>query len=316
MSRALIDADILRYEVGFGSEWTDEDGEKVINPFEKVAEMFDQRIDEICAATETDEEPHIYITADTGVVSILNRERKRQGKEPLSYFPNYREEVATTKVYKGNRVKAKPFHFNNLTAYIVSKYNYKIAVGIEADDLLSIEHVQDPEGTIICSRDKDLRITPGMHYGWECGKQPSFGPEKISEFGYLELGKGKVIGGGLMFFYSQMLTGDAVDNIPGLPKIGPVAAYKALSECQSEEELFDITTALYKEKIGDNWKEYFLEQADLLWIMREVHPDGAIGYDREGLKMGGVHRPTQRFYVWVPEEVRTTTRRDREEVPY
>src|SRR5690606_18373771 len=119
-------------------------------------------------------------------------------------------------------------HYDNLTAYIFGKYDVKVAVGMEADDLMSVDQWEAVKAgrldTIICSRDKDLRITPGMHFGWPCGKQPQFGPCRVTELGEIELknnGK-KLIGTGLKFFYSQVVTGDTTDNYPGLPKGGPV----------------------------------------------------------------------------------------------
>src|SRR3546814_8237009 len=92
---------------------------------------------------------------------------------------------------------------------------------------------------ISCSRDKDLRINPGLHYRWECGKQLADGPTFVTELGHLELSSGtskKLRGSGLKFFYAQLITGDTVDNISGLPKHGPVRAFNELSECGTEED--------------------------------------------------------------------------------
>ncbi len=182
-------------------------------------------------------------------------------------------------MYKGNRKKPKPFHYDNLTAYIMGKYECRMAIGLEADDLMSIDQwARVKEGkldTIICSRDKDLRITPGMHFGWPCGKQPQFGPRRVTEVGDLELKGGKkLVGTGLKFFYSQVLMGDGVDNIPGLPRMGPVKAYKALSECETEEDLYRTTASLYEGHYGPDWKAHMQEQCDLLWMVRELDEEG------------------------------------------
>src|SRR3546814_9056731 len=126
--------------------------------------------------------------------------------------------------------------------------NCVVTEGMEADDKICIdqyadilEHQYGEMNVISCSRDKDLRINPGLHYRWECGKQLADGPTFVTELGHLELSSGtskKLRGSGLKFFYAQLITGDTVDNISGLPKHGPVRAFNELSECGTEEELF------------------------------------------------------------------------------
>jgi 5'-3' exonuclease len=162
---------------------------------------------------------------------------------------------------------------------------------MEADDLMSVyQYERVKQGhldTIICSRDKDLRITPGMHFGWPCGKQLQFGPSRVTDMGELELKGGKkLVGAGLKFFYSQVLTGDAVDNYPGLPGCGPVAAHKSLHDCETEAELFERVAGLYQKKCGDTWREDMLEQCRLAWMVRELDEEGYpvqyVMYDERG----------------------------------
>lgn len=275
----LIDADVLRYEIGFSGEYVDDNGEKQVNDFEFVAELFDQRIKEICAEVWATEPPVLYITNDRRLHKKVNKKLKKEGKEELEYQPNFRDKVAVAKEYKGNRKADKPFHYDNLTAYIFGKYDVKVAVGMEADDLMSVDQWAAVKAgrldTIICSRDKDLRITPGMHYGWPCGKQPQFGPSRITELGELELKNGKkLVGTGLKFFYSQVVTGDVTDNYGGLPKGGPVLAYKHLHDAEDEAQLFERVAALYQEKFGDEWRDKMLEQCRLAWMVRELDEEG------------------------------------------
>lgn len=270
MVRPLIDGDLLRYEVGFASQSTDEEGLLFVHSFDTALEHLDKRLNEIQVALETEEPPLIYLTSDEKLVTKLNK--RGAG---LEYKPNFREAIAKTKPYKANRTGNKPYHYDNLTQHLINCFDCKLAIGLEADDLLSIDHNLHPDSTAICSRDKDLRITPGLHYGWSSGNNRSFGPRKIDALGYLERQPdGKVRGGGLKFFYSQLLTGDSVDNIPGIPKYGPVKAYKLLHECESEEELFKNVAAIYIDVVGENWRDYFKEQAGLLWMIQELDPEG------------------------------------------
>lgn len=291
--KALIDSDVLRYEIGFSGQSLDKDtGELIIMGFDRVAEMFDQKVKEIEAEVWATEPSVLYITNDRRLHKRVNKERKKKGLEELEYQPNFRDAIATEKVYKGTRKNEKPFHYDNLTAYILSKPNVKVAVGMEADDLMSIDQWSRlKEGyldTVICSRDKDLRITPGYHFGWACGKQAQFGPRRVTEMGEIFLkGPSKIVGTGLKFFYSQVVTGDTVDNVPGLPGGGPAMAHKNLAECSSEEELFNATAALYQKKFGDEWHSKMNEQCQLLWMVRELDEEGNpvhyVMFDKRGV---------------------------------
>ena len=278
--KPLIDSDVLRYEIGFSAEYIDEDtGEKIIRDFDFCASLFDQKVKEICGEVWATEPPTLYLTNDRRMHRKANKQRKKEGLEELEYTPNFRDAVAEKKVYKGNRKNEKPFHYDNITAYILANYETKVAVGMEADDLMSIDQwARVKEGhldTIICTRDKDLRITPGLHFGWSCGRQDQFGPTRVTEIGSLELKGGKkLVGTGLKFFYSQAITGDGTDNIPGLPRGGPALAYKSLHDCETEAELFARVAGLYEDKFGDNWRAEMLEQCRLLWMVRELDEGG------------------------------------------
>lgn len=191
------------------------------------------------------------------------------------HVTNFRYAVAKSKPYKGTRKNPKPYHFENLFLHMLTDYNVVLSSGgLEADDEISIasmEAQERGEEVIICSRDKDLRITPGWHYSWECGKQYSLGPHKTDELGtLLKNHSGKVYGYGLSFFLFQLLAGDSADNIPGLPKIGEVKAYKALEPLLGDKEaMVTLVKDLYKDTLGRESKEYFLEQAQLLWIRQK-----------------------------------------------
>lgn len=278
----LIDGDILLHELGWSAQFKDkETEEEILFDFDKVSEMLDEKIRLICFDVDATEKPIIFITNSETITNSVNRLRKWQGEGPLEFVPNFRYDVAKTKPYKGTRKNPKPFHFYNIIAYLMANYDVRISEdGLEADDMICIHQSHSDEETIICSRDKDLRICPGWHFSWECGNQRAVGPTETDELGWLEkheehdeetgkLKKRKIFGYGLSFFYFQMLTGDTADNIPGLPKWGEVKAYDLLSELKTKEELFKAVKTAYKETMGDKAKEYFIEMASLLWMIQE-----------------------------------------------
>ena len=250
--KPLIDADILRYEVGFGAEtgWQTEDE---LPPWPYVEEMLHYRIDKICADVVATEPPVLYIT---------------EGR-------TFRFDIAKKKPYKGTRKEHKPWHFNNLTVYFKDVLKCEIVTGIEADDAMAIRHM-GPEETIICSRDKDLKQLPGPYYSWELGRQPSFGPEVITKEGSLTLSEDNktLTGTGLPFFYAQVLIGDKSDNIPGLPGCGPVRAFELLGDVTTED-LYTEVKLEYQDNYEADWEEELLEQGRLCWMTRRLHEDGS-----------------------------------------
>lgn len=262
MFKCLIDADVIAYEISSCGEYKDENGELQIREWDFVRELVDQRInliEEACFATEPST---LFFTADEALIKMWNKFHE----DKLTYKENYRVRVAKAKPYKGTRRPEKPFHFHNVRAYLLSAYDCQLAVGCEADDLICIWLTSD-EHYIACSRDKDLRQVAGWHYSWPCGKQEEWGPKKVEGVGELYLDGNKVRGTGPKFFYYQLLVGDSVDNIPGLPGCGPKKAYEALSQWNDESELRSCAYLLYAQKglIDD----YLQEQHDLLYILRK-----------------------------------------------
>jgi len=270
--KCLIDADVLVYELAFCGQSVDEETEElVVRGFEFVAELLDQRIKEIVEECWA-ESCTLYLTNDKKLQRMLERRAKTLGESVEPYVPNFREHIAVSKPYKGTRAQEKPFHRDNIRAYILEHYDCIVANGMEADDLMAIHQT---DSTTICTRDKDLRMVEGMQFGWPCGKQPQFGPLKVEGVGSIELVNRKEIKGyGPKFFYSQLITGDKVDNIPGLPRGGAVMAYDMLADLETEEEMLEAVKAKYEEKLGEGWDTYLLEQGRLLWMVRELDDEG------------------------------------------
>lgn len=272
----LIDGDLFLHEMGWSGQFKDKDtGEEILLDFDHVASLIENKLQIIKLETESDKDPIIFLSDNSWLNSMRNKRRKWLGEEEIEYVPGFRYEVAKTKPYKGTRKNPKPFHFKNITSYFLGEYNTIVSRdGLEADDELCIYQCAN-EDTIICSRDKDLRICPGWHYSWECGNQYAMGPNHTDRLGWLEQLGDKTVGFGLAFFYYQMLVGDAADNIPGLPGCGDKKALKLFEEHspETEVEMCQMVKKAYKEKEMD--KKYFMEQANLLWLQQER----GVGYE-------------------------------------
>jgi len=161
---------------------------------------------------------------------------------------NYRHEIAKTVPYKANRVAEKPKHLGIIREYMISAWAFSVQEKQEADDAISIRaYALGEEDYIICSIDKDLDNVRGWHYNF--GKNERYFVKEEDA---------------IKNFYRQVLTGDRVDNVPGLPGIGPKKAEKILQDCCTEEELYKAVLEAYKGDVS-----LLTEQAQLLWLRRK-----------------------------------------------
>lgn len=167
---------------------------------------------------------------------------------------NFRHKIATILEYKGNRNElSKPPYWSKIRSHMVRQHNAETVYGYEADDAMAMGQSDD---TVICSRDKDLDQVPGWHYSWQCGKQKEKKLYQVSEID------------GLRNFYTQLLTGDSGDNIPGIFGVGPKAAQKRLEGKDTESSLFSAVREVYKQRFGSYWELFLVENARLLYLLR------------------------------------------------
>ena len=216
----LIDADIMVYRVGFAAN---ED------PIEYAKHSLDMLLCDILIAFPDVLEHQLYLTGDG----------------------NFRDLIAVTAPYKGNRDKsARPVHYDALREHLIDKWRAVVINGMEADDAIAMEH--DPMETIIVSIDKDFNQLPGVHYNFV----------KRLEYVVTE-------SEALLFLYEQILTGDTADNIKGIYGVGPVKARKILADCNTEYDMFTSCVQAY-EKLDE--AKYpmarVIENAQLLYLLR------------------------------------------------
>jgi len=215
---AFIDADSLCYAVGFSSNDTEEN---------IAISRLEQTMTELCMDLDCED----Y-------------------KGFLTGKGNFRDSIAVTVPYKGQRVSEKPVHLQALRDHLVNSWGFEVVNGIEADDAVGIAAYAIPEDeSIMVHIDKDLNQFRGWHYNYR--KKEKY---YVSEFE------------GLTSFYTQILTGDRIDNIVGLKGIGPVKAKRILEECTNENELYQAVLKAYE---GD--QQRVLENGRLLWLQREAN---------------------------------------------
>jgi 5'-3' exonuclease len=131
------------------------------------------------------------------------------------------------------------------------------STGREADDFLRIwsnEAKAIGEDFIICSGDKDLHCIPGRHYNLKT--------EVVSEVSEAD---------GMRHYWAQVIAGDPVDTIPGIPRVAMKTALKLLLDCNTEEEFRDRTRGIYKLHYKEEWHSWLLSNLRMIHIQEHLN---------------------------------------------
>lgn len=245
----LIDADVLRYQMAFkntvGIDW-DGDGEKVeaIKP-EKAKRDMDDFIESLMDKFGADD--YLLPLSDP----------KANFRKPL-FAP-----------YKENRsVKPKPALWYEMDKYLQEFYSSRLIIQprLEGDDILGLLATHPspkrcPGKRLVISIDKDLQTIPCRLYN--PGK-PDIGVRTITQHD------------ADLFWMKQVLTGDTVDNYPGLRGVGQKRADELLMPVHEDylsESAEDHLHALWLAVVGayedrGQTEEDAIVQAQLARILR------------------------------------------------
>lgn len=169
--------------------------------------------------------------------------------------------------------------------------------------------MKDLADWVVASSDKDSTITPGWNYNPDTRKlrwinrigtlEPKYKNAMVNHYEYIGTGKfwtkgekagqekttrvlvGKkpstalddLKGTGLMFFYAQIIMGDAADNYKGLKGRGLTAAYEALCNCRTEKDMYMTVLAMYKEVYGTgkHWCPHYKGTQEYYDLHCDVH---------------------------------------------
>lgn len=272
----LIDGDIIKYRCAAAAERT----KYIVAKFDEGYQFWEYCLDARDAkkvAEELNKDIHaqaqVYSRKEiqpvefaieackTTVNSLLAKLSPSSISIFLSPTKTFRDALAVTAPYKGNRTQPKPKYLKQVEEYLVNEYHAIYGDNVEADDLIGTALSRDPTGSVSISIDKDLLQIPGWHYNWVNDRIQWISPRE-----------------GDFNFYTQLLTGDATDNIRGLDGYGMVTAGKAVLGAKSRAALAAQVWSCYRSVFGDPElaRRRYLENASLLWILREG--SGGKGY--------------------------------------
>lgn len=197
----LIDADVVCYEVAMSAEvainWAEIGEPDLWTLHAKQGETEDR----FRAAIEALQE---RLDATDAILCLTDGANWRLGVYPP---------------YKSNRsTKRRPMLLPVLRDLALEEFNTFLRPTLEGDDCLGILGTHPklvPGEKVICTKDKDLKTIPGLHFNW--GK-PELGLFRVTE----EEAD--------LFHLRQAIAGDATDGYPGCPGMGMDTAERALSE--------------------------------------------------------------------------------------
>lgn len=280
MTILIIDADSIVYAAAFASQdWAvfDEDG--------NLSGIYKTRGDAKEAAIWEDDTIEPYPMEDAEAINntdaiIENILDQFDNVEDVVVWltapditQNFRYNV--TSEYKANRKDfQKPAHYRTARDRLVNHWGAKISrPGWEADDELSATgwyhwlYGTALHDVVLCSIDKDLDTVPGRHYRW-----PTHNKEGSLYWLTEEEAR--------MSYWASVLTGDKVDNIKGLHRVGIKKATAMLEGCETDKECYDVCKDKWIEYLGKEGytEEEAIEQmhnsCQLLYLMRGENDEG------------------------------------------
>lgn len=186
---------------------------------------------------------------------ILDKLQPEEFELVASGGKNFRLEIDEN--YKANRKDMRrPVYLYDSRKYFEKYWNAVVTNGVEADDYIA--SVYTPEDVIV-SIDKDFMQLPATIFNWV--KNEIF-----------------TVTNPMFHFWTQMLTGDGADNVPGVlnpakmhfknpPKFTLATAHEVLEGLDDNRMKLTVVD-LYKKCFGDDWWNRFDTNARLLWLKR------------------------------------------------
>lgn len=210
----IVDCDRMIYAAGFLSEKKLEDGTTEVAPINHALQ--------------------IIKTSLEGILRLFDVENNDEGCWLyLSGKDNFRYKIATIKPYKGNRKQPKPYWYAEMRKYLVEMHGAILADGMEADDAVTMKAYEEADGVIV-DQDKDYLQVPGLQYN----------PVKQE---WLTISEHDA----MINYWTQVLTGDTVDNITGCPKIGKKKAVPILAGARTEQQCYKRCKEAYTKAYPD-----------------------------------------------------------------
>lgn len=218
---------------------------------------------------------NVLHTAKTMVEGDLYLTGAKSYEAYLGEGESFRVGVSTLQKYKDRDPSAKPLALDDVTEYLRTKFKAEMIRDNEVDDVIVCVSYKEPEKFIIIE-DKDAWGCPVNVYDINRRER---GIVNCNKLGHLFLdAKGDVRGEGRIHFYYQVISEDAIDNYKANCfsdiKWGSKSAYKALVNCKTDKECFQVMVDTFKylypePKVVIGWRGIPI-QIDWLYVLQEM----------------------------------------------
>lgn len=180
----------------------------------------------------------------------------------------FRNNIATIKPYKSGRPE-KPVFYEEIREYFLSYFGAVIVEGLEAEDAAAIAMLGEyKDKGVLCGCDKDLLQIPGTHYNFYSGQAYIVDEANACRA-----------------FWTQVLTGDTIDSIVGIPKLGEMAAMRLLKDVHTDTQGWAVAKEQYYKAFGEQR------------CLKKPIKDGKLRYTYE--KGEGLERHDGSFISWM-----------------
>lgn len=193
-------------------------------------------------------------TFDTVYQEVKNEIQCDEYSLHVSAHGNFRKQIDQKFIdYKGKR-KEKPDNFIECKEYVLEKYKPISRNLFEADDTASVEatkYLSDGQPYILITVDKDWQMIGGLFYSMIHKNVKAVSKVESCEF-----------------LHTQLLTGDSVDNIPGIKGVGIVKATKLLKGKDLTKQ-FESVIRLYKKHHPEDYLDRLNVMGKMLFLIKD-----------------------------------------------
>ncbi len=164
--------------------------------------------------------------------------------------------------YKGKR-KEKPANYTFIRDYVIKNYDTVTVPLYEADDTASIEgtkYLKEGQLFMVATVDKDWKMIGGLFYNTQY--------KSLTAIGKLEA---------IEYFHKQLITGDSVDNIPGIYGMG-IKKVEKLLKGKTIKQQFEAIIKTYKKHHPEDYLERLNIMGQLLYLVKDYDQKWSIEY--------------------------------------
>lgn len=255
---ALIDGDVLCY-LSFEPRWnfvTDKSGQ-IVKTWNNETQSFEKKVKEYTKEEDQQYKKETWERFKKKVQETIEEVYADEYLMVVQGVDNFRLKLYDLYKFRDGKPSEMSQWVPMLRQLAVLEDLAIASDGREADDYLRIwaeESRLAGKDFVVCSNDKDLLCIPGLHYN-------------IKKKEFITVNEEQA----LRLYHEQLIMGDPIDKIPGIPGIGPKRAEKILKDCKTVDDFQETVVETYISMFGDSWKQHLLANGKLIHLQRHLN---------------------------------------------